>query len=94
MFDKDRLISAREAAGITKAELADRSGLSVSAIQGYETGRRRPNADQLGRLAKALGVSADYLLCLVDEEANQLFQAIKASPPEVVSAVLTLVSRR
>lgn len=94
MFERKRLTAAREAAGFSKQELADKSHVSVAAIHGYEKGTRRPNGEQLGAIAEAVDVSTDYLLGLADEAANQLFQALKASPPEVVSAVLTLVSRR
>lgn len=86
MFERSRLTSARKAAEITKAELARRSGLSVAAIQGYETGRRAPNAEQLGRLAKALGCSADYLLGLVSLDEDKLIQRIKEAVKEVFGA--------
>lgn len=86
MFRKDRLTSAREAAEITKAELARRSGMSVAAIQGYETGRRAPNAEQLAKLAVALDVSADYLLGLVTLEEEKLIQRVKEAVKEVFGA--------
>lgn len=79
MFSKDRLVKAREAAKMSKAELADKSKLSLSAIQGYEADRRKPNADQLAKLAEALDVSADYLLGLVSEPEEKLLQQVKAA---------------
>jgi len=49
--------------GLTQAELAERSGLSVAAIQGYESGRRpAATTTSLGRLASALQVPAGALL--------------------------------
>ena len=77
MFSKDRLVKAREAVKMSKAELADKADLSLSAIQGYEADRRKPNADQLAKLAKALGCSADYLLCLVSEQEELILQRVK-----------------
>lgn len=86
MFSKDRLSAAREAAEITKAELARRSGLSVAAIQGYETGRRTPNAEQLAKVAAALGCSADYLLGLVTEKEDLILQRVKHEIREAFGA--------
>lgn len=91
MFDRTRLTTARESAGLTITDLAARSGLSVSTIYGYETGRRTPQADQLGALANALGVSADYLLGLVDLDTDRLIQRIK-SDHELAAALAVVVS--
>lgn len=59
-----RLRAARERHGLTQAALAGLTGMPVSAISHYETGRREPNPDNLRALATALGGSADYLLGL------------------------------
>ena len=77
MFDRARLAAAREAAGLTITDLADRAGLSISTVYGYETGRRTPQADQLGAIANALGVSADYLLGSHTIEVDHVLQAVK-----------------
>lgn len=86
MFDRSRLTTAREELGINKTELAEKSGLSVSAIHGYETGRRIPNAEQLGALALALDVSSDYLLSLVTKPEDKIFQQLKAAMRETLGA--------
>ena len=86
MFDRDRLIKAREAAKMSKAELAEEAELSLSAIQGYEADRRKPNADQLAKLADALGVSADYLLGLVSEQEDLILQRVKQEIREAFGA--------
>ncbi len=86
MFDQSRLTAAREAANMSKAALARKAELSIAAIQGYETGRRSPNAEQLGRLAKALGCSADYLLGLVSLDEDKLIQRNKEAVKESFGA--------
>lgn len=43
-------------AGQTQQQLAQKSGLSVSAIQSYEIGRRQPDAASVERLKKPLGL--------------------------------------
>lgn len=48
--------------GLSQADLANKAGMSVRTIQGWEQGRRRPRADALLVLAKALGVTMEELL--------------------------------
>jgi transcriptional regulator with XRE-family HTH domain len=43
-------------------QLAATVGVTEAAISHYETGRREPDPDMLGRIANALGVTVDYLL--------------------------------
>lgn len=47
--------------GMTQADLARRSGLTISAICRYSNGNRLPRADKLALLAEALGISAEEL---------------------------------
>ena len=47
--------------GLSQRELAEKSGLSLRTITGYESGIRFPHAAQLYKLARALEVSIDYL---------------------------------
>ena len=56
------LRTAREQAGITRQELADSIGISVSALGQYEQGRREPDLQKLVAIAAALHVSVDDLL--------------------------------
>ena len=50
-----RLVDAREAAGLSKYELARRSGLSRQALSLLELGEREPNWTTVQLLAAALG---------------------------------------
>ena len=53
------LASHRQAAGLSQAELAERSGMSVRAISNLERGRTQwPHPDSVQRLAGALGLTA------------------------------------
>lgn len=56
------LIRARTDKGMTQADLADQSGISRSAIKGYETGRNMPGSRELRALCKVLQVSPNSLL--------------------------------
>lgn len=60
-----KLKARREAAGISQAELAKKTGISVRVIQNYEQGTRPLNgarAITVYRLAKALGCTVEDLL--------------------------------
>ncbi len=50
-----RLKAFRLAAGLMKAELADRAGISPMAIHYYESGAREPRWSQLAPLVRILG---------------------------------------
>nr|WP_284731833.1 helix-turn-helix transcriptional regulator [Mesorhizobium sp. dw_380] len=58
----DRLVAAREARGLNQTELAKEAGLQPAAIGHFERNRRKPSFANVRALAKALKVSADYLL--------------------------------
>lgn len=57
-----RLRESRAAAGLTQQQVADAAKLNKQQLSDYERGRREPSASMLGKLAAALGVSADSLL--------------------------------
>lgn len=55
--------------GISQRELAQRSGLTESAMCHYIKGDRIPHADALVKIAKATGVRTDWLLGLGSDNA-------------------------
>jgi transcriptional regulator with XRE-family HTH domain len=61
---------AREAAHLSKRELARRSGTSAAALVEYESGRRDPNAGTLLRILHAAGAELDLVVPdrLADDE--------------------------
>jgi transcriptional regulator with XRE-family HTH domain len=68
MMDKEsfgaRLIAARERRDMTGDQLAKRADIDPSQISHFECGRRQPGADNIRKLAKALDITADFLLGL------------------------------
>lgn len=57
----ERVRALREAAGVTQVDLAARVGLAPWSLCNMEKGRRRALADEIERIATALGVSiADF----------------------------------
>lgn len=52
---------------LTMKQVADGVGITESAVSRYESGKREPNLTILSRFCKFYGVTADYMLGLVDE---------------------------
>lgn len=76
-----RLSRARDAAGLTTAQLARRLGVKSSTIQAWESDRSQPRANRLPTLAGMLGVSLSWLLHGVgtaprDEAGSELAQSL------------------
>lgn len=58
----DRLTAAREAAGYSVEELAERLELDGATVDEWEADQSAPTDDGLGRVAKLLEVSVGWLL--------------------------------
>jgi Zn-dependent peptidase ImmA (M78 family)/transcriptional regulator with XRE-family HTH domain len=59
-FSGDRLRLARFRGALTVKDLADRVGVTHSAVSQYETGRTRPTTATLAKLAIATGTTPDF----------------------------------
>ncbi len=58
----DRMAAAREAAGMSQAELARRLGVKIKTVMGWEQDTSEPRANKLQMLAGLLNVSITWLL--------------------------------
>ena len=65
---RERLIQLRTEAKLSQNELAEKLGVSRSAIRGWEIGETLPGAKPLMILADYYGVSVDYILGREDME--------------------------
>lgn len=86
----DKLKRLRESREWSQAELARRSGITKSAISTYELDMRTPSADVVKAFAKVFGVSADYLLGIVERrtvEVEGLSEHDEALIRELVAAL-------
>jgi transcriptional regulator with XRE-family HTH domain len=77
-----RLARIRKERGFTQVELAQKAGTIQAIISDYERSRIRPHAAMVGRLAQALGVTADELL------------GITPTPPQKANGVSRRILRR
>lgn len=62
-----RIAELRRERGMNQEELAELAMLHRVTVAKYESGQVEPGALAIGRIADALGVSADELLCRVDK---------------------------
>ncbi|MFG2985713.1 helix-turn-helix domain-containing protein [Streptomyces sp. NPDC048258] len=60
-FDGQLLRKVRRAADLTQGDIAERLGVSVPAVVGWESGKSAPDGEKLPALARALGMRLDEL---------------------------------
>ena len=92
----DRLQSARERAGMTREELAEKVGKSYVTVGTWERGARKPKSEMLPVLASALNVSVDYLLGIDTEESADARRSIDTAvgPLEELMTVWQAIKHR
>ncbi len=72
---------------MTQEELAEKIGVSKSAIAKWETERGLPDRDNLGRLAEVMSVSVDDLHRLIRNAANENIDLSVNITPDVIAAL-------
>ena len=58
----EKLRALRTEKSWSQTDLAKRTGLTKLMVSKYETGRSNPSLENLGSIARALGVATDYLI--------------------------------
>lgn len=79
-----RLTFYREASGLSKNQLALKSGISQPYIGDLETGKKKPTIDTIERLCDALGVSISQFFNeaeALQPDIQQLIETAKRLPP-------------
>ena len=82
---------------MSQADLANAAGVHQKNISKYEGGGVVPSALILNEMARALGVTADYLLgsdqddVIKDTELLKHFKDIDKMPEELKSALITVI---
>ncbi len=72
---------------LTQEELAEKIGVSKSAIAKWETERGIPDRDNLGRLADVINVSLDDLHRLIRNSANEDIDISVNITPDVIATL-------
>jgi len=73
----ERIQSLRVQKGFTQRELAEKLGVSPSAVGMYEQGRREPDAACLTRMAQVLSVTPDTLLAEEPRELDDVIERLR-----------------
>ena len=76
----ENLKRARENAGLTQTQAAQKIGVSDGTYKNYEQGKREPNGDKIVTIANAFGVTTDYLLGRPDAK----------EPPDPIDKLMTV----
>jgi transcriptional regulator with XRE-family HTH domain len=85
---KDRLRAVRLNNDLTQEELAVKIGTDIKQISRWESGKFSPNLETLVEIARALNVSADYLLGISDDPApHERIDNLSDEERAVVSAM-------
>lgn len=84
----ERLKQAREAAGHSQTSLAELMNVQPKQLWRWETGKYIPEAESIIQLARALNVSADYLLGLSDDPTRAAREdELSAQEQEIIMAL-------
>ncbi len=67
MSSLERVLALIDERGITAATLTKEAGLDKSTISAWKSGRSKPKAEALQKIADYFGVSIDYLLEKTDD---------------------------
>lgn len=95
----ERIAAARQEAGLTQQQLADKLGVSQRVVTYWEREAVGLRADQLARLTEALGVSADFVLGREQKKrgtgpvgkAKAIFERVSALPRDRQQKILGAV---
>ncbi len=80
----------RQARGLTQAQMADKLGISISAVSMYEQGRRKPDNDMLRKICEKFRVSTDSLLGINVKGNNE----VKSVDEFIDEVTYTLMSQK
>jgi len=72
VFRGDRLKDVRERRGLSQADLGQIADMSNMQVYRYENRKSEPSPDIVVRLSRALDITSDYLLGMVDKPEGYL----------------------
>ena len=83
----EKIIYSRKKAGMSQIDLADALGVSRQSVSKWETGESNPDITKLPALAKALGVSIDWLLSEDAQEKAPAPDWVEHLPKSIVGLI-------
>ncbi|WP_069997791.1 helix-turn-helix domain-containing protein [Cellulosilyticum sp. I15G10I2] len=99
---RERLLEQLKKREMHQQDLADKTEITPATISRYITGKRKPSGENINRIAKELGISADYLLGITnnpttnDDQLNtgakqKLNEYLKDKDEDYAEFVLNLI---
>ncbi len=92
---EQRIIDARKNKGWTQTQLANALGVNLKNVSRYELGQAKPSFEAAAKLAKALGVSLDYLSGLKEDNNSgikaKLWELLDKMSKEKLEALVKLL---
>ncbi|QHN28980.1 helix-turn-helix transcriptional regulator [Gordonia pseudamarae] len=87
-FDPGRFRALREAAGLSRADIARRGGLSVNTISTWERGIAIPNVDTLAAAVDVIGAAMADVVIVADDELTLADLRVRAglTQPQLAAA--------
>lgn len=86
----------RKVAGLTQAELGEKTGFDPKTISRFETGTYTPSVDVLLLLANVLGVRMKVFFADLGDEDEQrayLFDVVHKAPPKDLGKLIAAVNQ-
>ena len=86
----------RKVAGLTQAELGEKTGFDPKTISRFETGTYTPSVDVLLLLANVLGVKMKVFFADLGDEDEQrayLFDVVHKAPPKDLGKLIAAVNQ-
>jgi len=68
----ERFKTSRLQKGLTLEDIATGIQSNKSTLSQYETGKRKPDHEMIIKISEYLGISADYLLGLIDDSSGKI----------------------
>ena len=84
----ERIRARRKKIGVKSKELAEYLGVSPVTVSRWEHSRCNPSLEQVGRIARFLGCSTDYLI-LGEGGENDVIERIR----DVICRILNVIGR-
>jgi len=74
-FSGERLREARQEVGLNQTQLSQRLGITMQQVSRWEQQTAVPGADMVAQLGTILGCTTDWLLGLVDNRSEHLYDS-------------------
>ena len=91
----NRITELRKQLSLTQEEFAEKANLTPQFVSYAESGKRAMRPENLLKLAKALNVSADYLLTgeMVDKDMLIFSEKLRTLTPEQIKIIENIIDQ-